>query len=879
MKLFTVWMLLLLAVPLTTVGQLARYGKRTNVWYFGQNAGVDFNGGAPRTLMNSAMSSPEGSSVISDDNGNLLLYTNGQAIWNRNHKVIPNGQLLGGSASASQSSLIVPQPGKSNIYYVFTVDVQGEPAGVRYTVVDIRQNGGLGGIVSKSNKLYAPSTEKLTAALHCNMRDYWIITHEVETNNFRVYLLSDKGLNETPVVSSVGTPHVGFRNYIGYMKASPNSRKVALALYEQGVVEVFDFDNETGQLSNPLTITNRLWVNGIEFSPSSQVLYSSVARDGPWRIYQYDLSKTTSRDLFASEHIVADIPLRGGALQNGPDGKIYFVMATGMHLSTIGKPDKLGEKCEFEYNTVDLNGRSVSFGLPNFIPSYFRPKPKVKIAEKRENNCKDVVLKAEITDAASPGFDYEWLYNGTPLDSANFDTHKPKKPGKYKLIIKEKGVCPPDTAHSQELNVIVIEANPKVILKGCGQKLLQANAAKDVIVRWTGPGIDGVSKQDSLRVSGQNGTVVYKLGLSSPNDTTCIYEQDIPVTFVIPPDYSFGEKSRVACGDSSILNAASRDSWEQFVWMRPDSSTSNGAKLEARTNGTYHLLAKSPSTGCESRDSVTIRLSKLPAPPVVTAAAPICEREAMPIMMAQGEKLQWYSEIELKNVLGEGESFKPTASTERTDTLRYFAVQRNADNCPSRPTSAQVIIKPGVNLKVESRNLVVCFKDGRQPVTLDVGNGPYWTFDWRQVDTGTTSSGLTGKSPTLTVDRVGRYAVAVTNDWGCTARDTIKVEESCTPGVFIPTAFSPNGDGVNDTFEIKGSFIEKFDLKVFNRWGTAIFSLEGATLESAQGQFWDGRYQGQPVDSGVYAYQITVWGTASSSVNRFTKTGTVMVVR
>src|SRR5437764_1215512 len=99
--------------------------KEANNWYFGRNAGVTFNGGAPVAVTNGQLNTLEGCASISDANGNLLFYTDGIKVWNKNHVVMTNGTGLRGDPSSTQSGIIVPKPGSSTIYYIFTVDMQG----------------------------------------------------------------------------------------------------------------------------------------------------------------------------------------------------------------------------------------------------------------------------------------------------------------------------------------------------------------------------------------------------------------------------------------------------------------------------------------------------------------------------------------------------------------------------------------------------------------------------------------------------------------------------------------------------------------------------------------------------------------------------------
>jgi hypothetical protein len=83
---------------------------RFNNWYFGNTAGITFASGAPVALTNGALVTTEGCASMSDDLGNLLFYTDGVTVWNRNHLPMTNGTLLNGHASSTQSGIIVQKP-------------------------------------------------------------------------------------------------------------------------------------------------------------------------------------------------------------------------------------------------------------------------------------------------------------------------------------------------------------------------------------------------------------------------------------------------------------------------------------------------------------------------------------------------------------------------------------------------------------------------------------------------------------------------------------------------------------------------------------------------------------------------------------------------
>ena len=148
-----------------------------NIWYFGENAGLDFNSGTPVALTDGMLNTLEGCAVISDNNGDLLFYTDGMTVYNKNHTIMPNGVGLLGNNSSTQSAIIVKKPGSANVYYIFTVDGHtGAQGGLSYSEVDMTLNGGFGDINATKNILLIPQTsEKVTAIEHQNSSDFWIV--------------------------------------------------------------------------------------------------------------------------------------------------------------------------------------------------------------------------------------------------------------------------------------------------------------------------------------------------------------------------------------------------------------------------------------------------------------------------------------------------------------------------------------------------------------------------------------------------------------------------------------------------------------------------------------------------------------------------------
>lgn len=339
-----------------------------NIWYFGQNAGLDFNSGIPVALTNGQLVTEEGCATISNSSGQLLFYTDGITVYNRNHSIMLNGTGLMGHPSSTQSATIVPKPESSNLFYIFTTDNENDPNGFRYSIVDMDLDSGNGAVTSDKNVLvYTPTIENLGVTKHGNGQDYWIITHGWDSNSFIVYQLTSAGLNLTPVISNIGHVITGLpTDYTaaGTIKISPSGSKLAFTSVSD-IAQLFDFDNSTGILSNVITLlTEPGDLYGVAFSPDESLLYISNTFG---KIHQFNLNAV---DIPGSKVTIhnGNIP---GQMQVGPDNKIYIAFNNRTFLGVINNPNLIGLNCDFVLNGCDLAGKRSKLGLPSFNQSIF----------------------------------------------------------------------------------------------------------------------------------------------------------------------------------------------------------------------------------------------------------------------------------------------------------------------------------------------------------------------------------------------------------------------------------------------------------------------------------------------------------------------------
>ena len=213
--------------------------KEANIWYFGENAGLDFNTNPP-TALTGSFKTDEGSASISDSNGILQFYTDGSIAYDRLGNDMRNGTGLLGDPSSAQSAIIVPKPQDPNIYYLFTVGNQfrfpSDGNGVHYSIVDMSLNGGFGAITTKNTPLNGSefAREKITSVKGFDCDTFWVITSD--QNNFYSYLVDDTGVINTPIVS----PHSYLSNLRGYLKLSPDGNTLVNASASAGSY-IYDF--------------------------------------------------------------------------------------------------------------------------------------------------------------------------------------------------------------------------------------------------------------------------------------------------------------------------------------------------------------------------------------------------------------------------------------------------------------------------------------------------------------------------------------------------------------------------------------------------------------------------------------------------------------
>lgn len=893
-----------IAILLTASSYLFAQQETLN-WFFGKNAGLNFSGGAP-LFQAGALSTTEGCSVISDRDGHLLFYTDGTTVWDRDHQPMPNGTGLlgGGTGSSSQSSLIVPHPGNDSLYYVFTVDESNNistNAGFRYSIVNIRRNGGKGDIVQKNTLLlYAYENEMIAGIRHSNGKDIWVLTHQASSNNFYEFRITAAGLNPQPAIITCGEKYYKYIDH-GYLRFSPDGKKLAAA-YSGTHTEVYDFDAATGNISNATVIADYMSDGycscyGLEFSCDSRLLYVSEVRSCSTgfgsNLVQYDLTQGSPAAITASRVILeASATLnQAGALQLAPDGKIYIAFSEAPYLGAITRPGVVGTGCNFVREYFPLPTPALSeHGLPNFVQSYFNTNPDLTVT----NNCTSTSISFDINAGIvdSVRWDFGDIAAGT-LNTATGQhvIHQYSIAGEYLANAVIYGPCRTDTIRRKiYAGGYAGILGPDTIM--CeGSALVLKPGIKDVNYTWQ----DG-SVLDSFIVK-KAGSYAVKI-----SNASCTWNDTINVQYITRPDGFIGNDT-VVCNNAFPVSIGRSLQGAGFQW----NTGANTAVITVQQPGIYWRTTRVGA--CAAIDSIQV-LSKAVTPIDLGRDTSFCQSPVIQLS-AHNNSLQY---------LWSNGSSSPQIEVALPGL--YWCNATSANGCVFRdsivvdpgPLPAAIFASESFLCVNDSLSLNAAIASGESYLWQDGSTSPeimvrkpgnYAVIVTKQGCSRTYGTHISGKRPPeinlgpdfalckgqtkqlysgLTTDvswqdgsnagsflvtGPGLYFASATNSCG-TGRDSVLVSMGSCALIF-PSAFSPNKDGRNDLFKpVYNSVVAGYSLIIFNRWGQKIFESRDPSIG------WDGSVGARLQQPGTFVWMASYRDASGklSSIN-----GSVLLVR
>ncbi|MEM0939616.1 MAG: PKD domain-containing protein [Bacteroidota bacterium] len=582
-----------------------------NQWYFGERAGIDFNNGAIAILDGNNQDAEEGCATISDVNGDLLFYTNGVTVWNREHDVMVNGDDIGGDLLSAQNSLIMPFGGDQTMFYIFTTEqVYGDDEyALKYAIVDMKEDSSFGKVIIKNVKIMENSTERITGSGFTG--NDLIVAHEFGNNTFRTFTTSDEGLSGA-VFSPSGAVHefMDELNATSYMKISPTFNQIAVLITGTNQVEILDFDQ--GEVSNPRLIdTGENGLYGLEFSPSGNRLYVTTSS----KLIQYDLDSLNSADPVTDiEATKFEGYAQGagyGALQIGPDGVIYMAVDNSGTIGNITSPEGDDAANGFDPAGFNLEGRTSRLGLPNFAQVENTPTQEPSITVVPGCVGQTSTFSAVGRDPNNSIENYFWVFGDGASAPVQDTTHVYDQPGTYTVQMILSNRCDTDTILTEDITINTIPESPIVPTDTalCDQSiLLEAWPVDDPDLSYLWSTGD-TTRQITVSEPAIIDVTITNINTGCPSDTATVIVADAR------PDVNLGN-NRVFCQDdppeildAQIINATS------YQWYIDGVAAGTNRTLEANTSvaGVFEYAIEVINLiGCIGRDTLEVTILEAP---------------------------------------------------------------------------------------------------------------------------------------------------------------------------------------------------------------------------------------------------------------------------
>jgi gliding motility-associated-like protein len=628
-----------------------------NYWYFGNNAGIKFSNGNATADDKGKIDTKEGVSSIADPNGNLLFYTDGKKIYDKNGTELASLKPsdLAGSSVSTQSAVIVPQPscqGCQSLYYVFTTtDINGSKQ-LSYSVVDIRQNKGLGKVIEKNVVLDdEPSTEQVISHFVKKDSTYWVISHDYGSDTIRLRRVTKNGVSISKVIAIGSKIDSTFKGE-GYLKVSQDGTKLAVAIPggKRNLVEVYDFADSTGAITNKKVIDlgpapPKLY--GVEFSPDSKTMFVTLQADTTKdkksysSLLRFDLTDPDSSVIAKSKTLIdssrKDIY---GSVQLGPDGRIYLAVQGSSFLGLIKTPNdtlrynKTTGKIDtayYERNGFNLNGKTSQLGLPTTYNITNENNEGVGITASdtclgSESNfqtnhlCGDKLkntktdwrfYKGEVPQNGQPSGTPVATIRGGEGDNGLQASYTFTEPGKYYVVVNMGNRCKPDTMLPPQPFEILPLPKPDL---GPDLNLCAKTATLDSKVTLDSSNYFWFRDRrflprDSLKTLTVNQSGNYAVLVEARG---CVGVDSIKVVLAQAKPLSLGPDTLICTGESIILDASNgAGTGTTYAW----STGATTSSISVNAVGRYIVTVTTPigATSCSTKDTINVRLRPRPS--------------------------------------------------------------------------------------------------------------------------------------------------------------------------------------------------------------------------------------------------------------------------
>ena len=453
---------------------------------------------------------------------------------------------------------------------------------------------------------------------------------------------------------------------------------------------------------------------------------------------------------------------------------------------------------------------------------------------------------------SSGGINYSWS-PASGLNDPNIKNPmaKPAATTTYTVTVTDANGCSGTASATVTVNI------PQPVIAGTDQTICKGDTAQ-----LSASGVQSYSWTPALSLNNTNianpkaspdSTTVYYVTGTDMNG--CTTNDSVLVEVVNAPVIVLSQNDTSICPGTSVTLGASGGS--QFSWSPAASldDASIAAPTATPTQTTTYNVVISDVNGCSSDTSITVTVFPITDPKAGPLGSRICEGDSIELFASDGVTYEWQPKNILSDPFIQNPVAKPAGNTVFTVTIF------DMNGCEFTD-SIEIEVAPAA------------MADAGKDTTIVIGTSALLNGQANGFVTWTPATGLNNTfiadpvaSPVVTTV----YIMEVETGDGCLAADSVEIKVKGASELLVPTAFSPNGDGINDVLiltEFNGLELRGF--MIYNRWGQQVFATNNISVG------WDGKFEGVDQEIGVYYFKVVAEGTKGEIID---KQGTITLIR
>jgi gliding motility-associated-like protein len=337
-------------------------------------------------------------------------------------------------------------------------------------------------------------------------------------------------------------------------------------------------------------------------------------------------------------------------------------------------------------------------------------------------------------------------------------------------------------------------------------------------------------------------SIVYSI-TGTIGSCTAVVQSSVTVT----PSPSLTVNSASICrGSEASLSVSGATSYSWFPSSALSATTGSMVSSSSPVSITYTVIGMSGNCSDTTESTVTVN----PMPELAVSSATVCFGFPATLLASGASVYHWSPSANLNTASGASVIATPSVST-------VYVITGTLGMCTSTAQTL-VHVNPLPHVSIQASNVVINTPGESVSLTAQGGN----TYLW--------SNGLTTSLIPVAPAQTSDYCVTAISIEGCEQKACITIEVSLESTLYIPNAFTPNGDNLNDVFYTPGTNLISYHVMIYNRWGNLVFESHDA--ETA----WDGTYKGERVKNDVYNYLLLAEGVDHAV---YKKTGSITVLK